>query len=81
MDSYKGYIQDLVVLLIEKCDSSSNSILEARDGEDRIYQLGRQMGLYEALSLVHQQAIAFDFDLNEVKLNGIVPENYLYTKE
>ena len=49
---------------------------EVAQGGDE-YARGRLMGLYEAVSLLVQQAGVFGIDLEEVGLAGVDPDRYL----
>ena len=45
--------------------------------EDKVFQQGRAMGYYEVLSLMQQQAVAFDLPLDDLALSGLDPERDL----
>ena len=65
----QNYLSDLVLLLREKvAEAKNNSSL----GDEQ--QKGRHWGLYEALSLVHQQAIAFGIPLDEIGMKNFDPD-------
>ena len=52
----------------------------AKDDADRTgdeYERGRQMGLYEAVSLLVQQADAFGMNRDEIGLAGVEPDRDL----
>ena len=66
-DKYSNYLLDIGSLIKEKADEAKNN------GDDE-YEVGYRMALYEVISLMHQQAHAFNIDLKDVGLEDIDPE-------
>ncbi|HEY2371248.1 MAG TPA: hypothetical protein VGH82_01745 [Gaiellaceae bacterium] len=68
-DIHAAYLADLGHLIREAGEAAKEDAASAAD-EDRVFQQGRQMAYYEVLSLMQQQAIAFDLPFSEVSLQG-----------
>ena len=66
-DASANYLRDLGPLLLETVRSAK----AAADQSDDAFQRGRAMGLYEAVSLLAQQADAFRIGRDEVGLSGV----------
>ncbi len=71
-ETYKLYLQDLVVLLKERLEQAKKDQVPEDD-----FKKGISFGLYESLSLIASQAEAFGIPLNEIGLDGYVLENYI----
>lgn len=67
-NKHSNYLLDIGSLIKEKADEAKNS------GGDDDYEVGYRMALYEVISLMHQQAEAFNIDLKDINLDGIDPE-------
>ncbi|WP_183094954.1 hypothetical protein [Nocardioides stalactiti] len=61
------YLRDLAPLLLELAQTAQHQADRSDDDFDR----GRVMGLYEAISLLIQQADAFGMSSREVGLAGV----------
>jgi hypothetical protein len=72
-DTASNYLRDLGPLLLELATSAKEDA--ARTGD--AYERGRQMGLYEAVSLMTQQAEAFGMSRDQVGLGEVDPERDL----
>ncbi len=71
---FENYVYDLGVILKRKA-------LEAKAAKDRSiddnstgYNLGYLMAFHEVVSLMQQQAEAFDIEINDIGLGDIDPE-------
>ena len=73
MEQYKFFIQDLVVLLKEKLEQSRERQISTNDEFDK----GVNMGIYESLDLIKQQANAFGIPLQEIGLDDFCMEQLL----
>jgi hypothetical protein len=71
--SASNYLRDLGPLLMDLARTARADADRTGDAFDR----GRSMDLYEAVSLVVQQADAFGFDRGDVGLDGIDPDRDL----
>jgi hypothetical protein len=71
------YLRDLGVLLKEMALKAKAEADASEDTEDRAYAQGRLMALHEVVSLMQQQATAFELDLSDLGLDGIEPERDL----
>jgi hypothetical protein len=75
MEHYKFFLEDLVYLLKEKLERSQKD----RALDKNSFNDGVNMGIYECLDLIKQQAKAFEISLDEIGLQDYNLENYLYT--
>ena len=75
-DTHAHYLRDLGYLLREAGEAAKRDAASAAES-DRKYQRGRVMAYYEVLSLMEQQAVAFDLPLQELSLDGLDPERDL----
>ncbi|RYZ83117.1 MAG: hypothetical protein EOP04_20610 [Proteobacteria bacterium] len=71
-DNLNNFLLDLVTILKEMAEIDIGSKENADD-----FDKGRRFGIYEALSLVHQQALVFDLDLNAIGLKNFDSDNAL----
>lgn len=75
-DSLRSYIYDLGILLKEKAREAkiekNNSSLN-----DLNYQLGYLMAFHDVISLMKQEANAFDLNQDSIGLDDIDPESEL----
>lgn len=67
------YLGDLGYLIREAGEAVKDDVAAANE-EDRLFEQGRQMAYYEVLSLMQQQANAFELPLDDIRLNGLDPE-------
>ena len=72
-ETASDYLRDLGPLLLELAHDAKKKV----DRTDDAYDRGRQMGLYEAVSLLARQADAFGMDRDEVGLAGVDPDRDL----
>lgn len=70
------YTQDLCTLLKEKA-RQAKADSQAASSKDKEYMLGRLMALHEVISLMQQQAAAFEIPLTHLGLHDIDPERDL----
>ena len=70
-NKYKYYLADLVDLIKEKATEA-----KSRSRNDS-FESGRSMAFYETLSLIKDQASAFDIDMESTGLQELNPEEYL----
>jgi hypothetical protein len=68
-DLYANYLLDLGRLIRESGEATKTAVAAAAEN-DRQFQQGRQMAYYEVLSLMQQQAVAFDLPLDDLSLDG-----------
>jgi hypothetical protein len=74
---YENYLFDLGVLLKEKAIEAKQAKDALSNHEARGYELGRLMAYHEVISLMQQQAVAFDVSLNEIGLEDFDPDRRL----
>jgi hypothetical protein len=67
------YLKDLGVLLKEM-GLQAAAQRKLRNSANDEFALGRLMAFHEVLSLMQQQALAFEIDLKEIGLSDITPE-------
>ena len=73
-DTHSNYLRDLGDLLRQAgSDAKRNAQAAAADDFER----GRLMAYYEVLSLMQQQAVAFDIPLSDLLLDGLDPNRDL----
>lgn len=75
-ESAPGYLLDLCRLLkaaARKAKDKKDRCPQA----DRDFALGRLMAYHEVMSLIQQQALAFDLDLADLGLDDVDPERDL----
>jgi len=73
-DLHALYLGDLGYLIREAGEAVKHDVATANDEGDRLFQLGRKMAYYEVLSLMQQQAVAFELPLEDCGLQGLDPE-------
>jgi hypothetical protein len=71
-DSYKNYIRDLVYLLRQTGAEAQRRSAEA--GPAAQFEAGRAMAYVEVLSLMQNQADAFQLPPDQLLLSGFDPE-------
>lgn len=76
-DSMRLYLRDLGLLLKEKARGAKDDESLAGDEQDRRFRAGRLMAFHEVISLMQQQARAFQIPLEELCLDDIDPEREL----
>jgi uncharacterized membrane protein YccC len=75
-DTHANYLRDLGYLVREAGEEAKTSAGSAAE-DDRQFQHGRLMAYYEVLSLMQQQAVAFDLPLQDLALDGLDPDRDL----
>ena len=73
-EQFENYVLDLGVLVKEKSLDAKTTKDESSCEKDSDYYLGYLMAFYEIISLMQQQAIAFDINLVQIGLEDIDPE-------
>ena len=68
-DSHQNYLRDLGDILRRMGDEARQAVAASSD-EDRSFQEGRRMAYIEVLSLMQQQAAAFQLPLSDLALEG-----------
>ncbi|MFN6111715.1 MAG: hypothetical protein ACK493_15225 [Planctomycetota bacterium] len=72
-NQYENFLTDLCVLLREKA-------LEAKaekTADPSGFNLGKLMGYYEVVSLVRNQIMSFDLDMEAFGLSDVIPDRDL----
>ena len=69
--SAADYLLDLGALVRELALRAKQEYEVERSSDDAQFLLGRLSALHEIVSLMQQQATAFDLDLEDVSLGGI----------
>jgi hypothetical protein len=72
MNVYEAYLRDLGFLVRERAENARNT---ARQSPNDEFESGRVFALYEVISLMQQQAVAFQIPLDKVSLAGIDPDS------
>jgi len=67
---HADFLRDLVGLLVEKARKAKAE----RDASGTDYELGQLMAYYETVSLIQQQAEAFDLSFEDIGMPAIDPE-------
>ena len=67
------YLSDLGTLLLEAARQAKQARDSAKNAE-REFESGRLMAYNEIISLMQQQAEAFDIDLSNIGLAGVDPD-------
>jgi len=76
MTTHANYLLDLGHLVREAGEQAKKDADQASES-DRLFQRGRLMAYYEVLSLMQQQAEAFQLPLEELALDGLDPDRDL----
>ncbi len=76
IDKYKLYLEDLGVLLKEHALDAKERLLRSQ-GKEKEFDQGVLFAYYRILSMMQQQALAFDIDLGKIKLDDINPDKQL----
>ena len=72
-NTHANYLLDLGYFIREAAEDAKRQVAAAAGG-DRTFQYGRLMAYYEVVSLMQQQAVAFDLPLADLRLDGIEPD-------
>lgn len=72
----RAYLLDLGSLLREEALKAKRDRDNA-SGESKSFEQGRLMGFYEVISLMQQQARAFNIPMGEIGLEDVEPERDL----
>jgi hypothetical protein len=73
----RGYLYDLGLLIRDLALEAKRERVECTSNSERGFTLGRLMAFHEVVSLMQQQAVAFDIPLTEIGLEDIDPEKDL----
>lgn len=73
----KNYINDLGILLKGKARKAKTEKDEALNSDNLEYKIGYLMAMHDVISLMKQQADAFEIDQKLIGLNDIEPESDL----
>jgi hypothetical protein len=76
MTTHANYLRDLGHLIREAGEQAKNDSDQASES-NRLFQQGRLMAYYEVLSLMQQQAEAFQLPLRDLALDGLDPDRDL----
>lgn len=76
INKYKLYLEDLGALFKEHALNAKEKLVQA-EGKEKEFDQGVLYAYYRILSMMQQQAVAFDIDLKEVKLDDINPDKQL----
>jgi hypothetical protein len=68
-DIYRHYLLDLG-RYVREAGIDARADMESASDDDRQFQQGRRMAYYEVLSLMQQQATAFDLPPRDLSLDG-----------
>ena len=74
---HRNYLFDLGCLLREEALAAKEALLAAKGTADEAFQSGRLMAYYEVISLLVNQAIAFQLPREDLHLEGLEPERDL----
>ena len=69
-EKFKSYIINLIALLKQKA-RNAKAIKDASDAKESGYNIGYLMALHRVISLMKNQAFAFDIDEKEIRLADI----------
>ena len=72
-DTGMNYLRDLVRLIVQKAREAKKD----RDSSNSAYDIGRLMAYHDIVSLIQQQADAFNLSYDEIGLTRIDPERDL----
>ncbi len=64
-DKYKLYLEELGSLVKEYALRVKEDLLHV-EGEERLFNQGRLYAYYRLVTVMQQQAVAFDIDLKEI---------------
>jgi hypothetical protein len=76
-DTHKNYLLDFG-RLVRDAGAGAKSDVDSASDEDRQFQQGRRMAYYEVLSLMEQQATAFNLPLRDLALDGFDADRDLF---
>ena len=75
-DTHRNYLSDLGDL-IRRSGEQAKKAVDKSSGDDLPFEQGRRMAYVEVLSLMQQQASAFNLPLRDLRLEGFDPERDL----
>ena len=75
-DKMSLYLHDLGALLKEEALAAHSELQEA-SSDDKLYAQGQLMAFYRVISMMQEQARAFDIDLKTLALDDIYPDRDL----
>jgi hypothetical protein len=74
---YRYYLMDLGFLLREQALEAKARKDAAQDKDDRLFHAGVLLTYYGVISLMQQQATGFDIALEDLRLDGFLPDRDL----
>lgn len=75
VNKYKLYLKDLSVLIKEYALRIKND--NQKGEEQKAFEAGELFACYHIISIMQQQAMAFDIELSEINLDDINPDKEL----
>jgi hypothetical protein len=76
-DKYALYLKDLGTLVKEYALEARNDYKKAKGSHDEQFKAGYLMGYHRFITLMQQQAEAFDIPLYEISMNDISEKDLL----
>ncbi len=76
-DVFKNYVRDLVFILAEKARDAKSDKELSLDKSEKDYKLGYLMALHDVISLIKEQADAFEIDQEIIGVKDIEPDSDL----
>lgn len=76
-DRPRNYLRDLGQIFVDLAREAKRVRDNSGDGEDRSYAVGRLMAFHEVISVMQQQAQAFEMSLEEINLADVDPQRDL----
>ncbi len=76
-DEYRHYLRDLGFLVREEAIAAKLRAQKNKDGPSHDFELGQSFAWYSVVSLMQQQAVAFQIPLEDVALDGLDPDKDL----
>ncbi len=70
---YKNYLHDLGIIIKEEALESKKKKKMSKTINEKDFNTGYMMGFHRVISLMQQQAEAFNIDLKDISLNDIDP--------
>jgi hypothetical protein len=75
-DKYKYYLEEFGGLVKEYALGVKENLLVV-ESEEKVFTQGELYACYRLITMMQQQAIAFDIDLKEINLSDINPDKNL----
>ena len=77
MQLHQAYLSDLGYLLRERALEAKQQARTARGKAEEVFELGRLTAYYEVISLLINQALAFQMPVDDLHLEGLNPDRDL----